>query len=72
MARVDIIAAGLVEAAKELGDSMTLTVVRLAGTNLAEGERILAESGIEFVRADTFGEAAEKAVAIARRKNIQG
>jgi succinyl-CoA synthetase beta subunit len=66
IARVDVIAAGLVDAAKELGSKMPPTVVRLAGTNVAEGERILAESGINFIRAATFQEAAEKAVAAAR------
>jgi len=66
MARVDVIATGLVEAVKELRDKMPPTVVRLAGTNLAEGERILSESGIKFIRAATFREAAEKAVAIAK------
>lgn len=66
MTRVDVIASGLVEAVKELGDSMPPTVLRLAGTNLAEGEKILAESSVEFIRAATFEEAAEKAVAIAK------
>jgi len=66
MARVDVIATGLVEAVKELRDKMPPTVVRLAGTNLAEGERILSESGIKFIRVATFREAAEKAVAIAK------
>ena len=72
MARVDIIATGLIQAVKELGDSMPPTVVRLAGTELAEGERILSESGIEFIRAATFEEAAEKAIAIASGKSLQG
>ncbi|MCL0088688.1 succinate--CoA ligase subunit beta, partial [Dehalococcoidia bacterium] len=40
-------------------------VVRLAGTNLAEGERILSESGLNLIRAKTFREAADKAVAAA-------
>ena len=66
MARVDVIAEGLVQAAKELGDRMPPTVVRLAGTNLAEGERILSESGMKFSRAYSFWEAAKKAVALAR------
>ncbi len=66
MARVDVIATGLVDVARELGDRMPPTVVRLAGTKVAEGERILAQSGLEFIRATTFREAAEKAVASAK------
>ena len=66
IARVDVIANGLVEAAKELGDKMPPTVVRLAGTNADVGEKIIAESGIHFIRATTFQEAAEKAVAAAK------
>lgn len=66
MARVDVIAAGLVDAAKELGDKIPPTVVRLAGTNVDEGERILAESGLKLIRANTFREAADKAVAASR------
>jgi succinyl-CoA synthetase beta subunit len=69
IARVDVIASGLVQAVKELGDSMPAAVVRLAGTNVAEGERILAESGIAFDRAATLKEAAEKAVAIAEQRS---
>ncbi len=67
MARVDVIATGLVDAANELKGRMPPTVVRLAGTNVAKGERILAESGIKFIRAATFREAAEKAVAVAKK-----
>jgi succinyl-CoA synthetase beta subunit len=66
MARVDVIAEGLVEAASKLGDKMPPTVVRLAGTNVEAGEKILAESGIKLIRATTFKEAAEKAVAAAK------
>jgi len=66
MARVDVIATGLVEAAQELGNKMPPIVARLVGTNAAEGEKILTESGIEFIRAVTFQEAAEKAVAAAK------
>jgi len=72
MARLDVIAYGLVEAVKELGENMPSTVVRLVGTNLSEGEKILAESGIEFIRAVTFKDAVEKAVAIAGGNNIRG
>jgi succinyl-CoA synthetase beta subunit len=61
MARVDIIAQGVVDAHKELGVQLP-TVVRLAGTNVAEGERILAASGLPVIRAADLGEAAKKAV----------
>ncbi len=62
MARVDIIAQGLVEAKQRIRSELPI-VVRLVGTNMEEGERILAESGMTFIRAREFGEAAEKAVA---------
>lgn len=68
MARVDVMATGLVKAAKELGTKLPPTVVRLAGTNVAEGEKVLAESGLKFIRARTFKEAADKAVAAAKGK----
>jgi succinyl-CoA synthetase beta subunit len=41
-------------------------VVRLAGTNVDEGKSILAESGIKFIEATNFLDAARKAVAAAR------
>jgi succinyl-CoA synthetase beta subunit len=61
MARVDIIAEGVVEAHRQL-DVRVPVVVRLAGTNVEEGERILEESGLPVVRAADLGEAARKAV----------
>ncbi len=61
LARTDIIAEGVV-AAKQSGAITQPTVVRLAGTNVEAGLRILDESGIELVRADGFAEAARKAV----------
>ena len=64
MARVDIIAQGVVDAHKELGVKLPV-VVRLAGTNLEEGERILSESGLPVIRASDLGEAAKQAVAAA-------
>jgi len=66
MARVDIIAQGVVDAHNEL-DVKLPVVVRLAGTNVAEGERILAASGLPVVRASDLGEAARKAVEAAGR-----
>jgi succinyl-CoA synthetase beta subunit len=61
MARVDIIAQGVVDAHKELEVQIPV-VVRLDGTNLEEGERILSESGLPVIRAKDLGEAAAKAV----------
>jgi len=68
MTRVDAIATGIVEAFKVI-DIKVPFVVRLAGTNLAEGERILDQSGLKLIRAKTFREAAEKAVAAAAGKS---
>jgi len=65
MARVDVIAEGIVRAFKEL-EVRVPVVVRLAGTNLAEGERILSQSGLPIIRAGDLGEAAFKAVAAAQ------
>ncbi len=64
MARVDIIAQGIIEAHKEM-DVGVPVVARLAGTNLEEGERLLSESGLSVLRAADLGEAAAKAVAAA-------
>ena len=60
--RCDWVAEGVVQAYREVG--MTLpVVVRLAGTNFEEGRRILAQSGLPIISADTLADAAEKAVA---------
>jgi succinyl-CoA synthetase beta subunit len=63
--RCDLIAEGVVAAAAELAVSVPL-VVRLQGTNAAEGRAILAKSGLNITPAETLGEAGEKAVAAAR------
>jgi succinyl-CoA synthetase beta subunit len=65
MARVDVIAQGVVNAHKEM-DVKVPVVVRLAGTNLEEGERIMREANLPLIRAAELGEAAEKAVAATR------
>ena len=65
MARVDVIAQGVIDAERELGLRLPV-VMRLVGTNLAEGERLLADAGLDVVRAESLGEAAGKAVAAAR------
>ncbi|WP_264682803.1 MULTISPECIES: ADP-forming succinate--CoA ligase subunit beta [unclassified Wolbachia] len=59
--RCDIIANGIVEAAKEIDIKVPL-VVRLSGTNFKEGKRILEESGLNIIAADELDEAAQKIV----------
>jgi succinyl-CoA synthetase beta subunit len=61
MARVDVIAQGIIDGQKQLNIQMPI-VARLVGTNVEEGERLLAESGISLIRAQDLGEAARKAV----------
>ncbi|HEV2815667.1 MAG TPA: ADP-forming succinate--CoA ligase subunit beta [Allosphingosinicella sp.] len=60
--RCDIIAEGIVAAAREIDIKVPL-VVRLEGTNVEEGKRILADSGLAIVPADDLGDAARKIVA---------
>jgi succinyl-CoA synthetase beta subunit len=63
--RCDMIASGIVKAAKELGTKIPI-VVRLEGTNVELGKQILKESGLAFTPAASMKEAAEKVVALAR------
>lgn len=63
--RCDVIADGVVAAAKEVSLSVPL-VVRLEGTNVDLGKKILAESGLPIVSADDLGDAAEKVVRAVR------
>jgi succinyl-CoA synthetase beta subunit len=65
MARVDVIARGIVEAYQQM-DTLFPVVIRLAGTNLEEGQRILADSGISFIRANDFYDGARKVVEAAK------
>ena len=60
--RCDWVAEGVVQAVKKIDLKVPL-VVRLSGTNVNEGRRILKESGLPIIMADTLAEAAEKAVA---------
>ena len=60
--RCDIIAEGVVAAAKELSLDVPL-VVRLEGTNVDEGKEIMANSGLPIIAADDLNDAAEKIVA---------
>jgi succinyl-CoA synthetase beta subunit len=63
--RCDIIADGIVAAAKEVDLKVPL-VVRLEGTNVEEGKKILADSGLAIVPANDLGDAAQKIVAAVR------
>ena len=60
--RCDVIAEGVVEAARTLGLTKPL-VVRLEGTNVEQGKQIMAESGLAIISADNLGDAAQKIVA---------
>jgi succinyl-CoA synthetase beta subunit len=62
--KCDVIATGIVNAARKLDMKVPL-VVRLEGTNVAEGKQILADSGLALEPADTLAEAAEKIVKLA-------
>jgi len=66
--RCDWVAKGVVGAVKELDIKMPV-VVRLAGTNVEEGRRIIDESGLTVISAETLAEAAQKAVAAAKGAN---
>jgi len=65
MTRVDVVAQGIVEACKQTDIPFPI-VIRLAGTNLEQGQRILAESGISFIQAKDFYDGARKAVEAAK------
>ncbi len=60
--RCDIIADGVVSAAREVELDVPL-VVRLEGTNVEQGKQIMADSGLPIISADTLADAAEKVVA---------
>jgi len=59
--KCDVIATGVIEAAKQIGVTVPL-VVRLEGTNVEIGKKMLAESGLNIVSADGMADAAEKIV----------
>ena len=63
--RCDMVANGVVEAAKNLGVSVPI-VARLEGTNVEEGKRVLRDSNIGIISADGMNDAAEKVVAAAK------
>ena len=66
--RCDVIAAGVVEAAKQVQLGVPL-VVRMKGTNEDIGRQILSDSGLPIISADTMADAAQRVVAAAKGKN---
>ena len=66
--RCDVIAEGIVAAAREVNLHVPL-VVRLEGTNVELGRRILSQSGLKLIAADNLDDAARKVVAAAKRQH---
>ena len=62
--RCDVLAAGVIAAVKELGVPVPI-VIRMEGTNVEEGKRMLRESKLNFTTADSMNEGAERVVALA-------
>ncbi|HET9831462.1 MAG TPA: ADP-forming succinate--CoA ligase subunit beta [Vicinamibacterales bacterium] len=62
--RCDVLAQGVIAAVKELGVPVPI-VIRMEGTNVDEGKRLLKESGMNFTTADSMDEAANKVVQLA-------
>jgi succinyl-CoA synthetase beta subunit len=65
--RCDVLAAGVIAAVKDLGVPVPI-VIRMKGTNVEEGNKMLADSGLNFTTADTMSEAAERVVRLARSR----
>ncbi|MDE0212906.1 MAG: ADP-forming succinate--CoA ligase subunit beta [Deltaproteobacteria bacterium] len=63
--RCDVIAAGVIDAAREIGVSVPL-VVRLQGTNVEQGRELLSKSDLSIIPADTIADAAQKIVEAVR------
>jgi succinyl-CoA synthetase beta subunit len=59
--KCDVIAEGVIAAVKDVGLDLPL-VVRLAGTNVELGKKMLEESGLPILTADSMADAAKKAV----------
>jgi succinyl-CoA synthetase beta subunit len=62
--RCDVLASGVIAAVRDLGVPVPI-VIRMEGTNVDEGKRMLKESGLNFTTADSMGDAASKVVALA-------
>jgi succinyl-CoA synthetase beta subunit len=69
--KCDVIAQGIINAAKTVHLSVPL-VVRLEGTNVEKGKRLLKESGVALITADDLADAAQKAVEAAKTKSQGG
>ena len=65
--RCDVLAQGVIAAVRELGVPVPI-VIRMEGTNVEEGKRMLKESGLNFATADSMGEAADTVVALAKAR----
>jgi succinyl-CoA synthetase beta subunit len=65
--RCDVLAQGVIAAVRDLGVPVPI-VIRMEGTNVEEGKRLLKESGLNFTTADSMGEAASAVVALAESK----
>jgi succinyl-CoA synthetase beta subunit len=63
--RCDILAQGVVQAAEKIGITVPV-VIRMEGTNVAEGRRILADSGLNLITAVDLKDAAEKVASIVK------
>jgi len=63
--RCDVLATGVVNAARDLGIKVPI-VVRMEGTNVEMGQKILAESGLNFTVANGMLDAAQKVVRLAQ------
>ena len=68
--RCDVLAEGVIAAVTELDVSVPI-VIRMEGTNVDVGKRMLQESGLNFATADTMGEAAEIVVKLAKSNESQ-
>ena len=63
--RCDILAEGVIAAVKDLGVPVPI-VIRMEGTNVDEGKRLLKDSGLNFTTANSMGEAAEQVVKLSK------
>jgi len=61
--RCDVLAEGVITAVRELGVRVPI-VIRMEGTNVETGKRMLRESGLDFTTADAMDEAAAQVVAL--------
>src|SRR6185503_14230019 len=63
--RCDVLAQGVIAAVTDLGVTVPI-VIRMEGTNVELGKKMLRESGLNFTTADSMAEGAEKVVALGR------